>query len=285
MNTLVSSWTAARKRLEAIEGVDTPTFEARLLVEAATGVSRLEILTDPHRPVTDEVFARLEAMLARRQAREPVSHILGHKDFWTLRLQVSPAVLTPRPETEVLVKTALEIAPARARVLDLGTGSGAILLALLSERADARGVGVDKSEAALAVARANAAALGFENRVQWRHGDWGEGLQGPFDLIVSNPPYVRTGAIALLAPEVSKYEPHIALDGGADGLDAYRLILRDLHRLLAPDGRWAVEVGAGQAEAVWALADQAGLSPGGVREDLAGIGRVVWGDRGEGIRH
>lgn len=285
MNTLVSSWTSARKRLEAIKGVDTPTFEARLFVEAATGVSRMDILTDPHRQLTDEAVAKLDTMLTRREAREPASHILGYKDFWTLRLGVSSAVLTPRPETEVLVKTALEIMPPRARVLDLGTGSGAILLALLSERTDATGMGVDKSGEALVFARANGAALNLDNRIEWRQGDWADGLDGPFDLIVSNPPYIRTGTIQLLEPEVAKYEPHLALDGGPDGLDAYRAILGEMHRLLGPDGRWAVEVGQGQAEGVWALADQAGLRPGGVKDDLAGIGRVVWGNRGDGVRH
>jgi release factor glutamine methyltransferase len=310
--TLVSAWTAARKRLGAISGLDTPTFEARLFVEAATGASRLDILTDPHRPVPDAAAAALEDMLTRREAREPAAHILGYKDFWTLRLGVSSAALTPRPETELLVTTALQLMAAGARVLDLGAGSGAVLLALLAERADAHGVGLDKSAEALALARANADALGLAARVVWVEGDWAEGdwaeadwaegdwarapsvdardaldtpdaLHGPFDVIVSNPPYVRSGAISLLEPEVARYEPHLALDGGRDGLDAYRAIFPLMVRLLrtgGPEtspGAWAVEIGQGQAEAVWALADEAGLAPEGVRDDLAGIPRVVFG--------
>ncbi len=280
MSTLVSCWTAAQRRLKAVPGLDTPTFEARLFVEAATGATRTDILTDPHRLIPQDAIDKLDAMLTRREAREPASHILGYRHFWTLQLGVSSAVLTPRPETEVLVQTALDHLPSdkqKPRILDLGTGSGAILLALLTEKPEATGVGVDKSAEALVFARANGAALGFQDRIEWREGDWTNGLEGAFDMIVSNPPYIRSGAIGLLEPEVYKYEPHIALDGGEDGRDAYRLILPELPRLLAPDGRWALEVGAGQAESVWALADQAGLDPWGVRDDLGHIGRVVYG--------
>jgi release factor glutamine methyltransferase len=302
--TLVSAWTAARKRLGAIVGVDEPTFEARLFVEAATGATRLDILTDPHRPISPEAGEALEAMLTRREAREPAAHILGYKDFWTFRLAVSSDVLTPRPETELLVKTALELMPADANALDLGAGSGAVLLALLSERPGARGLGLDMSAEALVLARANSAALGLAERAAWRWGDWSRAdatadLEGAFDVVVANPPYVRSGAISLLEPEVARYEPHLALDGGPDGLDAYRSIFPLIRRLLrqrvSPDpgadagedahaagegaatAAWAVEIGQGQAEAVWALADEAGLAPEGVRDDLAGIARVVFG--------
>ena len=299
--TLVSAWTLARKKLGEIAGLDSPTFEARLFVEAATGATRLDIVTDPHREIAPAAAAALEAMLSRRAAREPAAQILGYKHFWTLQLTVSPAVLTPRPETETLVRLALELMAPNARVLDLGTGSGAIVLALLAERPDATGIGVDKSEAALAIAAVNGAQSGLAERVRWRAFDWhgvGDapetsalGDEGGFDLIVSNPPYVRSGAISLLEPEVSAYEPHLALDGGPDGLDAYRTLFPLMRRLLrAPDSTgaapprgsaaWVVEIGEGQAEAVWALADDAGLRPQGVRADIAGIIRVVYGGDG-----
>lgn len=280
MTTLVSLWTDVRRRLEAA-GVETPVFDARLLLEAGAGVSRLDIVSDPRRRVTDEQVASVDALTQRREAREPVAHIIGRKHFWTLELLVSPAVLVPRPETELLVETALQaIAPdAQARVLDLGVGSGAILLAVLSERPHATGVGVDISDGALAVAQANATALGVVERLELKHGDWGVALEGQFDFVLSNPPYIATSDIDTLAPEVAHFEPRLALDGGPDGLDAYRAITSRLPSLLRPGGLFAFEVGKGQAEAVTALAEAQGLSPEAPRRDLAGIPRVVWGRR------
>ncbi|HVY85757.1 MAG TPA: peptide chain release factor N(5)-glutamine methyltransferase [Caulobacterales bacterium] len=277
MSTLVSTWAAVRDRLREA-GVETPVFDARLLLEAGAGVSRLDIVTDPQRVLGDEQLAGIEALVARRAAREPISHILGRKAFWTLELSVTPDVLTPRPETEHLVELALEHMDFThsARVLDLGTGSGAILCALLNARPLANGVGLDKSAAALEVAKANAHALGLDGRTEWIEGEW-SAARGAFDVIVSNPPYIRSGAIDLLAPEVAKYEPHLALDGGRDGLDAYRAIMPLLPDLLMPEGVWAFEIGEGQAEAVWALADDVALRPQDVRRDLAGRSRVVWG--------
>lgn len=278
--TLVSLWTDVRRRLEAA-GIDTPVFDARLLLEAGAGVSRLDIVTDPRRPLTDEQVASVDALVQRREAREPVGHIVGHKHFWTLELFVNPAVLIPRPETELLVEVALQsIAPeAPARVLDLGTGSGAILLAVLAERKSATGVGIDVSDGALAVAQANADALGLIDRVELKHGDWDAPLGETFDLVLSNPPYIPTNDIDGLQPEVARFEPRLALDGGADGLDAYRAIAERLPRLLKPGGVFALEVGQGQAEAVIALAQAAGLSTEPAWRDLAGIPRVVWGRR------
>lgn len=280
--TLVSLWTDVRRRLEAA-GVDTPVLDARMLVEAGAGVTRLEIVTDPRREISDVQVAAVEALAARRIAREPISHILGRKAFWTLEFAVTPDVLTPRPETELLVEAALEFLPPEkpALVLDLGVGSGAILLTVLRERPDVVGVGVDVSESALAVARANADALGLGERVEWRAASWGEGLEGGFDLILSNPPYIPTVDIEGLAPEVARHEPRLALDGGQDGLDAYRALLPRIRALLAPGGRFALEVGRGQATAVWALIDQAGLEPLDTRADLAGVDRVVTGRRRE----
>jgi release factor glutamine methyltransferase len=276
-NTLVAAWTAARRRLEAA-GVDSPVLDARMLVEAGAGVARIDIVTDPQRALNDAQWEAVEALVVRREAREPISHIVGKKGFWTLELAVTPAVLTPRPETELLVAHVIERTSADAdfTLLDLGVGSGAILLAILAERARASGVGVDSSVAALAVAQANSAALELSARAAFVHGEW-EAADGAFDFVVSNPPYVRSGDIETLAPEVAKFEPRAALDGGLDGLESYRRIVEALPRLLKPGGSFALEIGQGQAEAVWALASRAGLRPEGVRKDLAGIDRVVWG--------
>jgi release factor glutamine methyltransferase len=280
--TLVSLWTDVRRRLEAA-GVDTPVFDARLLVEAGAGVSRLDIVTDPRRPVSADQAAAIDALARRREAREPVAHILGRRQFWTLDLVVNDAVLIPRPETELLVEIALEtLAPdAPARVLDLGVGSGAVLLAVLSERANATGVGVDIDTRALAVARGNAAALNLSARADLRQGAWGEGLGGGFDLVLSNPPYIPSAEIHALSPEVARFEPRLALDGGRDGLDCYRAIVADLPGLLRPGGMFALEVGQGQADAVRTLALGAGLLCQEPRKDLSGIPRVVVGWRPE----
>ncbi len=277
--TLVSVWTDVRKRLEAA-GVDSPVLDARLLLEAGAGVSRLDIVTDPRRAISDEQVHAVDVLTKRREAREPVSHILGRKHFWTLDLAVSANVLTPRPETEFVVEAGLqETLPADAphRILDLGTGSGAIMLALLKERPNATGVAIDISEEALAVVRANAEQLGVAERLQAGQGNWAEHIDERFDLVVSNPPYIRTSDIDGLEPEVSRFEPRVALDGGADGLAAYRIIAAALPSLLKPGGAFALEVGAGQAESVKALAEEAGLATGEPRRDLSGIPRVVVG--------
>ncbi|WP_135210083.1 peptide chain release factor N(5)-glutamine methyltransferase [Vitreimonas flagellata] len=278
--TLVSLWTDARRRLEAA-GVDSPVIDARLLLEAGAGVGRVDIVTDPRRPVSAAQAAAVEALVRRREAREPIGHILGHKGFWTLDFTVNADVLSPRPETEHLVEVAMETLPKGwpARILDLGVGSGAILLSVLSERPESTGIGIDTSEAALAVARANAQRLGLSDRATIQSGDWSEGLEGPFDLILSNPPYIPSADIEGLDPEVAKWEPRLALDGGPDGLDPYRRIIADLPRLLAPTGAFAFEVGKGQAEAVRALAEAQGLTTSTPRLDLAGIPRVVAGKR------
>ena len=277
-DTLVTLWQSVRDRL-TLAGVDTPVLDARLLVEAGAGVSRMDIVTDPRRPLSAEQIRAVNALSDRRQRREPVAHIIGRKHFWTLEFEVNRDVLIPRPETEFVVEAALKgiAGDARARILDLGVGSGAILLTLLSERPNAKGVGVDISEAALQVARANAAMLGVADRVELRRGDWAEGLQGGFDFVVSNPPYIASEEIADLAPEVARHEPRVALDGGADGLAAYRIILGRLPSLLKPGGGFALEVGRGQAETVTAMARAAGLSTEASWRDLAGLARVVVG--------
>lgn len=277
--TLVSLWTDVRKRLETA-GVDTPVLDARLLLETGASVSRLEIITDPRRPVTAAQVEAVNALTARREAREPVSHIIGRKHFWTLDLAVNSNVLSPRPETEFVVEAGLQqLLPADAphRVLDLGTGSGAIVLALLNARSNATGVAVDISEAALEIARLNAEVLGISSRLDIRRGNWAKGVDERFDLVVSNPPYIPTGDIDALAPEVARFEPRLALDGGADGLVAYRTITTSLPGLLKSGGAFALEVGIGQADSVKAMAEEAGLIAAEPWRDLQGIPRVVVG--------
>jgi release factor glutamine methyltransferase len=260
--------------------VESPTIDARLLLEAAGPVSRAEILADPHRMLDADAAARLEEFVARRERREPVSQILGRKGFWTLMLNVGPGVLSPRPETETILDVVLPaFPPERAfSVLDLGVGSGAILLSILAERPKAKGLGVDVSEEALAVARDNAALLGLERRTALLRTDWTAGLgDASFDLVVSNPPYIPTADIEALQPEVRDHEPRLALDGGRDGLDAYRLLAPEILRVLRPGAMFAVEVGIGQAEAVERLFQAAGAEGLAVHNDLATRPRVVAG--------
>jgi release factor glutamine methyltransferase len=277
--TLVEAWTATRDRLKAA-GLEGPVIDARILVEAASGASRADIIGDPRRPLSDQQAAALDGFVSRRLRREPISHILGRKGFWTIMLKVSSDVLTPRPESETLVELVLRDLPEHRpfSLLDLGAGSGALLLAILAERTAGTGLGVDISEEALAVARDNAASLGLEGRVALLRGDWTTGLpDGGFDVVVSNPPYVPTGEIATLAPEVRDHEPRLALDGGPDGLASYRRLAPEIMRVLKPAGRFAVEVGHDQAATVEALFRGAGAVGAATTRDLADRDRVVSG--------
>ena len=279
MTTLVQAWTAARDRLKGA-GIDTPVIDARLLLEAAAGATRADLLNDPHRLLTPEQAQALEIYLERRERREPIAHILGRKGFWTVMLSVGPQVLTPRPDTELVVIAALErLEPASAaRVLDLGVGSGAILLSVLAERPAAKGLGVDISEDALAVARENAANLGLAGRTALLRGDWTAGLEDDgFDLVVSNPPYIPTADIPTLDPEVREYEPLAALDGGPDGLEAYRRLAPEILRVLKPGASFVVEIGHDQGAAVSSLFAVAGADDVELRQDLGGRDRVVVG--------
>jgi release factor glutamine methyltransferase len=279
--TLLKAWQGAKARLEAA-GLSGPVIDARLLVEAAADATRADIVTDPYRTLTPEQAARLDEYLSRRERREPVSHILGRKGFWKIMLRVTPDVLTPRPDTETVVEFALRDFPEHApwRVLDLGVGSGAILLAILAERPAARGRGVDISEDALAVARDNAASLGLAGRTALLRGDWTAGLDGDqFDLVVANPPYIATAVIETLDPEVRDHEPRLALEGGADGLDHYRVLAPEILRVLKPGGRFAVEIGYDQKAAVEALFREAGAVFVQTFRDLGDRDRVVAGEK------
>jgi release factor glutamine methyltransferase len=239
-------------------GIESAARDARMLVAAAAGCSALDLLADPQRRLTGKARASLAAMLARRHAREPVSRILGMRGFYGRDFEISPAVLDPRPETETLVDAALSIAAAEGwtgspiRILDIGTGSGCLLVTLLAELPQASGLGTDVSGAALAVARANARRHGVASRAHWGQTHSLAGVEGPFDLVVSNPPYIASDEIDLLEPEVRLFEPRTALDGGSDGLMVYREILAGLANGAAT--AWVLlEIGAGQAPSVAGL--------------------------------
>lgn len=277
--TLVKAWGQAKARLQAA-GLNGPVIDARLLVEAAADATRVDIVTDPHRLLTPEQEATLDSYLSRREHREPVSHILGRKGFWKIMLNVTSDVLTPRPDTETVVEFSLREFPEHAAwsILDLGIGSGAILLALLAERPAARGLGIDISEDALAVARDNAAALGLAGRIALLRSDWTAGLgENLFDLVVSNPPYIANHVIETLEPEVRDHEPRIALEGGPDGLDHYRVLAPEILRVLKPGGRFAVEIGYDQKAEVEALFRAAGAEGVQTIRDLSDRDRVVAG--------
>jgi len=257
---------------------DQAQDDARALLRAAGGLTRLQLAMAPQAPLTDEEVDLLSRYAARRAAREPVSRILGERGFWTLDLVVAPNVLDPRADTETLVETTLALVENRDApldILDLGCGSGAILCALLSELPRARGVGIDLSSDACAATAENLARCGLSARARVVQGRWGEPLAGPFDIIVSNPPYVRAGDIPGLDPEVRFYDPALALDGGPDGLDCYREIVADLPRLLKSDGLVAFEVGHDQAVGVAALIGARGLGVVRVGRDAGGHERVV----------
>jgi release factor glutamine methyltransferase len=263
-------------------GLDTPDLDARVLIGHALGLDHADLIAASGRLLEAGEHARATAMAARRLAGEPVARITGVKEFWGLPLALTPAVLVPRPDTETVVEAALAAIDADAardralRIADIGTGSGALLLALLSELPAASGVGTDICIAALGVARRNAARLGLTPRAAFVACDVAAALAGPFDLIVSNPPYVRSRDLPTLPPEVRDHDPRLALDGGRDGLAAYRAIAREAPRLLAAGGHLVIELGAGQAGRVGALMAAAGLVTGSpVWTDLAGIARAL----------
>jgi release factor glutamine methyltransferase len=264
--------------------IESAELDARILVGTVLGLDLTGVIAAAARLLTDDEVTRLDDYARRRIAGEPIARIIGIKEFWGLPLQLSAATLVPRPDTETVVEAALELLRAESmcdsplRIADLGTGSGAILLALLSELPNAFGVGTDISEAALRTARDNARQLGFAGRTGFVACDYAAALSGAFDLVVSNPPYIHSADIVSLGVEVRDHDPHRALDGGADGLDAYRLIAPEAARRLKPGGVLVLEVGHGQSGDVEGLLSAAGLTPADApKTDLAGIRRAVLG--------
>jgi len=276
---------AARRALASnfnAVGIDSAELDARMLVGAVLNLDLTGLIAAAARRVSSTEAAQIADFARRRTDGEPVARILGHKEFWGLKLRLSPETLVPRPDTETVVEVALAMLRAapvsgtRLRIADIGTGSGAILLALLRELPEAFGIGTDISIAALRTARRNAADLELAERAAFVACDYAASLCGPFDLIASNPPYVRSKDIADLANEVRDHDPHRALDGGADGLNAYRVLIPQAGRLLGPGGALVVEAGRGQSSDIEGLMTAAGLTPAGPpRADLAGILRVV----------
>jgi release factor glutamine methyltransferase len=262
-------------------GIESSELDARVLIGHALGLDHAALAAAATQQLSDLTASQLERFTARRMSGEPVARIVGEKEFWSLPLTVTPAVLVPRPETETVVELALALLDGEGlrtrplRIADLATGSGAILLALLSDLPNARGTGTDIDADALEVARINARRLGLDGRSNFVRCDYGTALEGPFDLVVSNPPYIATSDIATLAREVREHDPRHALDGGADGLTAYRAIAADAPRLLSAHGHLVLEIGAGQEPDVAKLLTSEGLAIAATRPDLSGITRAV----------
>lgn len=273
-DTIAQALAAARDRL-AQAGCESASLDARLLLQAATGLRHGDIVAWPDRTIGAEALARFQAFLERRSGHEPVSRILGSREFYGRSFRVTPDVLDPRPDTETLVDAALAVMTPDIRVLDLGTGSGAIIVTLLAERPLATGVAVDVSGAALDVAKGNAEALGVVERMAFVQGNWFQPVTGHFGLIVSNPPYIADQDIDGLAPDVKNFDPHGALAGGTDGLDAYRAIAAGALDHLETDGQVLVEIGAGQEQGVTGIFAGHGLRVTGQYHDLGGHVRCL----------
>ena len=263
-------------------GTDSPRLDARLLLGAALKVDNSWLFNHPDRALDADAVERYRALLARRCEREPISLILGRREFWSMEFQVTADTLAPRPDSETVIEAVLQQIPDRDApwtVLDLGTGTGCLLLSLLAELPRAHGLGVDRSEAALQVAIGNAQRLGFAGRAEFRRSNWFAQVDGSFNIIICNPPYIASGDIAGLEPEVARFEPIGALDGGADGLDDYRILAEQMPERLTQGGWVAFEVGAGQAGPVAKLLEEAGLTIRDIRKDLGCIARAVVASR------
>jgi release factor glutamine methyltransferase len=277
-STARSEALASLEKTFEISGIEDPAREARISLCAASGISPVALIIDPREPL-GSAASKVQEVATRRATGEPLSRIVGKREFWGLSFAITPYVLDPRPETETIVEAALSILTDRRQdplnILDLGVGSGALLCALLTEFGAARGLGVDISADAAEVARSNLQASALSPRAEIRVGDWAIGLEGQFDLIVSNPPYIPTADLAGLPREVRDFDPSLALDGGIDGLDAYRRILPESRRLLAPGGWLLTELGAGQATDVSVIANQCGFTDVRTYQDLAGANRVM----------
>ena len=275
--TVGTALQAAVGRLYAA-GIDTARLDARLLLGDLLRLETADLVAHPERPLAAPEVERFRDLIECRCRHQPVSQLLARREFWGLNFRVTADTLIPRPETETVVEAALAGLADRGqavRILDLGTGTGCLLLALLHELPRATGLAIDCSPAALAVARANAEALGLVERAEFRLGDWTDGLIGSFDLIVSNPPYITTPDMDRLAPEVARHEPRLALHGGWDGLDCYHAIAGGLARILHPDGRLLLEIGADQGDSVVAIFATAGFRCMARHDDLAGLPRCL----------
>ncbi len=281
MTNLVTLWKNSKNRLETA-GIESPTIDARILLIHACGVTRNDLVTDPYREIATEKVAVLDGFLARRENREPVAHIVGKKSFWNIELKSDSRALVPRPETEVIVDLVLKFHKddKDLKVLDLGTGTGAILLALLSERQDWSGMGIDASDSALELARENAEIHNLSTRAILQKGDWFEGINEVFDIVVSNPPYIPSKDMETLDKDVREFDPLNALDGGEDGLDPYRIIFKVIHQYLKPNGFFALEFGINQTEEIKELAQaNENLHEFHIVKDLSNIERVIIGRR------
>nr|WP_162493601.1 peptide chain release factor N(5)-glutamine methyltransferase [Syntrophotalea acetylenivorans] len=270
----VLQWTAGYLQEQGIEGA---RLDAELLLTEVLQLDRVGLYVNYDRPLEATELAAYRQLVGRRARREPVAYILGRSEFWSLPLVVRPEVLIPRPDTEVLVEEALQRADSESRILDVGTGSGAIAIALAHELPGAQLVAIDLSDAALAVAKENARSNNVAERISFQQGDLQSLPTGPFELIVANPPYIPQGDLASLQPDVRDYEPHLALAGGSDGLDCYRILSAQSRQCLTAGGWMLLEVGVGQAQAVQQLLTQAGLVEVFCRNDYAGVARVVGG--------
>jgi release factor glutamine methyltransferase len=278
--TIGAAWRGVRDLFRRA-GIETPELDARLLAEVAFGLDRLELVNREREPAPADALAKMQLMAERRLRGEPVTRILGEREFFGLTFKLNEATLVPRPETEMLVVRTLQLLEGRARkrILDLGTGSGCIAVSVLTESPSATAIAVDVANDAILAAQANAERHGVAKRFDARKGSWFEALQAgeTFDIIVSNPPYIASATIDTLKTEVKDHDPHLALDGGPDGLDAYRAIIAQAPIWLKPDGWVVVEVGADQGHLVKALFTKAGLVEVAIEKDLAGLDRMVVG--------
>lgn len=275
MTTIREAWLAGAERLAAA-GIDTARLDARVLLAHTMNLAPGETVSS--RELTAEEHARYEELLARRAAREPAAYIIGEREFWSLSFEVGPGVLIPRPESETLIEQAMKAFPDRSaplEVLDLGTGSGCLLISFLADHPNTRGLGVDRSPDALYWARKNVARHGLESRCALKQLDWANGIAGQYDVLFCNPPYLSSAEMREIAPELSLYEPEGALDGGDDGLSAYRLLGPLAANVLKPGGRAFIEIGSAQGESAVTVMEQEGLSILAVVNDLAGHPRCI----------
>jgi release factor glutamine methyltransferase len=258
--------------------IEEPDLEARMLLAFAAGIDQTRIIGYPEDEMDADIVQRVEALIARRQQGEPIAYIIGSREFWSLDFKVTPDTLIPRPDSETLIEAVLEAVPnktAELKLLDLGTGSGCLLLALLSELPNASGTGIDINPKACAIAAENAENLNLTARATFIQSDWMVGIEGKFDIIVSNPPYIVESDIPTLEADVSLFEPHLALSGGPDGLDAYRLIADQAAAHLSPQGLLAVEIGMGQVTDIKELFEQNGFKIKNIHKDFSHIERCI----------